>query len=108
MKPKLFKVRHLAQSAGFTLIEIMLVVGIITVLMGSDIFMLTGNLEFAKEQRARGDVQAIITQVRMYEMKHGGVPLSQSAGLQALVGAGKGFEVLPHVSRGQDYKVKVG
>jgi len=34
--------------AGFTLIEIMLVVGIITVLMGSAIFMLTGNLEFAK------------------------------------------------------------
>jgi general secretion pathway protein G len=107
MKPKLFKVRHLAYSAGFTLIEIMLVVGIITVLMGSAIYMLTGNLEFAKEQRARGDLQAIITQVRMYEMKNGGVPLSESAGLKALVGTGKGFEELPKDPWGQDYQYKV-
>jgi general secretion pathway protein G len=107
MNPKLFKVRHLAHSAGFTLIEIMLVVGIITVLMGSAIYMLTGNLEFAKEQRARGDLQAIITQVRMYEMKNGGVPLSESAGLKALVGTGKGFEELPKDPWGQDYQYKV-
>ena len=107
MKTKLFKVRHLAHSAGFTLIEIMLVVGIITVLMGSAIYMLTGNLEFAKEQRARGDLQSIITQVRMYEMKNGGVPLSESAGLKALVGTGKGFEELPKDPWGQDYQYKV-
>lgn len=94
-------------TAGFTLIEIMLVVGIITVLMGSAIFMLTGNLEFAKEQRARGDLQAIVTQVRMFEMKSGGVPLSESQGLQALVGKGKGFEELPKDPWGQDYKYKV-
>lgn len=80
MNTKNLRSHRLAHGAGFTLIEIMLVVGIITVLMGSAIFMLTGNLEFAKEQRARGDLQAIITQVRMYEMKNGGVPLSQSAG----------------------------
>ena len=107
MKPHFWKQRRFATSAGFTLIEIMLVVGIITVLMGSAIFMLTGNLEFAKEQRARGDLQAIITQVRMYEMKNGGVPLAQSAGLQALVGTGKGFEELPKDPWGQEYKYKV-
>ena len=94
-------------SRGFTLIEIMLVVGIITVLMGSAIFMLTGNLEFAKEQRARGDINAIVTQVRMYEMKSGGVPLSQSQGLQVLVGKGKGFEELPKDPWGEDYQYKV-
>jgi len=93
--------------SGFTLIEIMLVVGIITVLMGSAIFMLTGNLEFAKEQRARGDINAIVTQVRMFEMKSGGVPLSQSQGLQALVGKGKGFEELPKDPWGEDYQYKV-
>lgn len=60
-------------SGGFTLIEIMLVVGIITVLMGSAIYMLTGNLEFAKEQRVRGDIQALTTQTRLFEMKNGGV-----------------------------------
>jgi general secretion pathway protein G len=98
---------RLAHPAGFTLIEIMLVVGIITVLMGSAIFMLTGNLEFAKEQRARGDLQAIITQVRMYEMKNGGVSLSQSDGLKALVGTGKGFEELPKDPWGKEYVYKI-
>jgi general secretion pathway protein G len=96
-----------AATAGFTLIEIMLVVGIITVLMGSAIFMLTGNLEFAKEQRARGDLQAITTQIRMFEMKSGGVALTEIQGLNALVGKGKGFEQLPKDPWGQDYKYKV-
>ena len=107
MKPKMMQNRRLAQGAGFTLIEIMLVVGIITVLMGSAIFMLTGNLEFAKEQRARGDLQAIITQVRMWEMKNGGVPLPESAGLNALVGTGKGFEELPKDPWGEEYIYKI-
>jgi hypothetical protein len=65
--------------------------------------MLTGNLEFAKEQRARGDLQAIITQVRMAEMKSGGAPLSQSDGLKALVGKGKGFEEEPKDPWGKSY-----
>ena len=85
----------------------MLVVGIITVLMGSAIFMLTGNLEFAKEQRARGDIQAITTQVRMFEMKSGGVPLKESEGLKALVGKGKGFEELPKDPWGSDYQYRM-
>ena len=97
---------YLKTTAGFTLIEIMLVVGIITVLMGSAIYMLTGNLEFAKEQRARGDLQAIITQVRMYEMKSGGVPLSQSEGIKALVGKGKGFEEEPKDPWGKSYHLE--
>jgi len=99
--------RHASQAGGFTLIEIMLVVGIITVLMGSAIFMLTGNLEFAKEQRARGDIQAITTQVRMFEMKSGGVPLKESEGLKALVGKGKGFEELPKDPWGSDYQYRM-
>ena len=108
MKPRQnLRSRHRSGAAGFTLIEIMLVVGIITVLMGSAIFMLTGNLEFAKEQRARGDINAIVTQVRMFEMKSGGVPLSQSQGLQALVGKGKGFEELPKDPWGEYYQYKV-
>ena len=105
---KSLRLRRCARfSGGFTLIEIMLVVGIITVLMGSAIFMLTGNLEFAKEQRARGDIQAITTQVRMFEMKSGGVPLTESQGLKALVGKGKGFEELPKDPWGSDYQYRI-
>lgn len=73
------------RSPAFTLIEIMLVVGIITVLMGSAIFMLTGNLEFAKEKRAEGDMQALSTQIRLYEMKNSGRRLPAGGGLQPLV-----------------------
>jgi len=102
---KSFRLRN--RSRGFTLIEIMLVVGIITVLMGSAIFMLTGNLEFAKEQRARGDIQAIFTQVQMHEMRSGGVPLQESEGLAALVGKGKGFAELPKDPWGEAYVYKI-
>lgn len=77
--------RKTLRSPGFTLIEIMLVVGIITVLMGSAIFMLTGNLEFAKEKRAEGDMQALSTQIRLYEMKNSGKRLPTGGGLQPLV-----------------------
>lgn len=101
------RLRAAPRSGAFTLIEIMLVVGIITVLMGSAIFMLTGNLEFAKEQRARGDIQAITTQVRMFEMKSGGVPLKESEGLKALVGKGKGFEEMPKDPWGSEYQYRI-
>lgn len=90
---------------GFTLIEIMLVVGIITVLMGSAIFMLTGNLEFAKEKRAEGDMQALSTQIRLYEMKNSGKRLG-SGGLQALVDQ-KLLETLPVDPWGNGYGYKV-
>jgi general secretion pathway protein G len=73
MKTKNLRNHRLAHGAGFTLIEIMLVVGIITVLMGSAIFMLTGNLEFAKETRAGSDIKLLTMQTRVYEMKNGGV-----------------------------------
>lgn len=95
------KTRH---SPGFTLIEIMLVVGIITVLMGSAIFMLTGNLEFAKEKRAEGDMQALSTQIRLYEMKNSGKRLG-SGGLQALVDQ-KLLERLPLDPWGNSYGYK--
>jgi len=74
--------RKFPVASGFTLIEIMLVVGIITVLMGSAIFMLTGNLEFAKAKRAEGDMQALATQFRLFEMKNNG---RKPQTLQALV-----------------------
>lgn len=70
--------------SGFTLIEIMLVVTIIVVLMGTAIYFLQGNLEFAKEQRVQGDIQAITTQLKLYETMNYFLP-STEQGLQALV-----------------------
>lgn len=69
---------------GFTLIEIMLVVGIITVLLGGAIYYMSGNIETAREERVRADLVAITTQLKTYEMQNLRLPTSEQ-GLEALV-----------------------
>jgi len=72
------------RSAGYTLFEIMLVLGIIAVLVGSAIYLLVGNLDVAKESRVDADIQSISTQLRVYEMQNLRPPTTEQ-GLQALV-----------------------
>lgn len=72
------------RRAGFTLIEIMLVVTIIVVLMGAAIALLTGNVEVAQEQRVIGDIQSISTQLKLYETMNYFLP-STEQGIEALV-----------------------
>ncbi len=74
--------RH--RQAGYTLFEIMLVLGIIAVLVGSAIYLLVGNLDVAKQARVDADFQAISTQLRTYEMQNLRMP-SSAQGLEALV-----------------------
>jgi general secretion pathway protein G len=74
----------LTSEAGYTLFEIMLVLGIIAVLVGSAIYMLSGNIDVAKEQRVQSDIQAISMQLRTYEMLNYRKP-STEQGLKALV-----------------------
>jgi general secretion pathway protein G len=75
--------RRFSQS-GYTLFEIMLVLGIIAVLVGSAIYMLVGNIDVAKEQRVDSDIEAISMQLRTYEMLNYRMPTSEQ-GLKALV-----------------------
>lgn len=70
--------------AGYTLFEIMLVLGIIAVLVGSAIYLLVGNIDIARESRVEADIQSISTQLRAYEMQNLRPPTSEQ-GLQALV-----------------------
>ncbi len=72
------------RSNAFTLIEIMLVVTIIVVLMGAAIALLRGNLEFAQDQRVEADIQAITTQLKLYETANYAPPTT-TQGLAALV-----------------------
>lgn len=51
--------RRVRNQAGYTLFEIMLVLGIITILVGSSIYMLAGNLDVAKERRVETDLRSI-------------------------------------------------
>ena len=71
-------------QGGYTLFEIMLVLGIIAVLVSSAIYMLVGNLDVAKDQRVESDIQAISMQLRTYEMLNYRKPTTEQ-GLKALV-----------------------
>ncbi len=76
--------RYRRSEAGYTLFEIMLVLGIITVLVGSSIYMLSGNLDVAKERRVETDLRSISTQLNVYEMENYFFPNTEQ-GLEALV-----------------------
>ena len=70
--------------SGYTLFEIMLVLGIIAVLVSSAIYLLVGNVDIAKEQRVDSDIQAISTQLQTYQMLNLTYPTT-AQGLEALV-----------------------
>ena len=72
------------KQQAFTLLEIMLVVTIIAVLMGVAIYKLAGNVEIARHTAVSADVQALGTQLKLYESMNGFFPTTEQ-GLQALV-----------------------
>ncbi len=72
------------RRSAYTLFEIMLVLGIISVLVGSAIYLLSNNIDIAKEQRVDADFQAIGTQLKTYEMLNFVFPTTDQ-GLEALV-----------------------
>lgn len=72
------------RSAGFTLIEIVIVLTIISILAAGSIYMLKGNVDVAKETRVEGDLQNISTQLQLYEARNLRVP-TQEQGIKALV-----------------------
>jgi general secretion pathway protein G len=72
------------REAAYTLFEIMLVLGIIAVLVGSAIYLLVGNVDVARIQRVDSDIQAITTQLKTYEMMNYSFPTTEQ-GLAALV-----------------------
>ncbi|MEO7319088.1 MAG: type II secretion system major pseudopilin GspG [Chthoniobacteraceae bacterium] len=70
-------------SAGFTLLEIMLVVMIIAVLAGSAIFFMGDNLGVAQKVRVEADFRTIKTQLTTYQGLNGFLPTTEQ-GLKAL------------------------
>jgi general secretion pathway protein G len=83
--PSLPKLRILRNTrSGYTLMEIMLVLAIIAVLVGSAAYMLVGKIDFAKDQRVTADIQTITTGLRTYEMTNFKFPTTEQ-GLDALV-----------------------
>jgi general secretion pathway protein G len=70
--------------SGFTLIEIMMVVMIIGLLAGVAAYNLGDNIGVAKDAKIRADLQAIQTQLMVYESMNGFPPTTEQ-GLRALV-----------------------
>ena len=73
-----------SSSAGFTLLEIMVVVMIIALLAGAAIYMMGGNLDVARYARVKADIQTIGVQLMSYNGLNGFYP-STAQGLKALV-----------------------
>ncbi len=71
-------------QAGYTLFEIMLVLGIISVLVGSAIYMLAPSIDVAKDIRVSNDIKAIKVALKNYEMLNFRLPTTEQ-GLKALV-----------------------
>lgn len=72
------------RSAGFTLLEIMLVVMIIAILAGTAIHLMGSNLDVAKRVAINTDLNAMKSVLMTYETLGGSAPTTQQ-GLKALV-----------------------
>ena len=75
------KLRH---NAGFTLIELMVVIVILGILAGLIVPRIMGRPEEAKQLKARIQIESLGTALRLYKLDNGFYP-STEQGLQALV-----------------------
>ena len=82
-RPSLRTARH-RSSAGYTLLELLVVMGILAVLSAVATPQLMGYFGKAKAQSAQIQIQNIGTALEMYYLENGTYP-SESVGLKALV-----------------------
>lgn len=78
------RLRRAASAQGFTLVEMVLVLGIIALLLGAGIYQLTGVLDSGKIKRAKADLATYGSALRTYELNASFLP-STEQGLNALV-----------------------
>lgn len=76
--------RPLRRKAGFTLLEMVIVLGIIAMILGGAIYMLKGIGNSAKLKQVDADFASLSNALKAYEMNAGTYPTTQQ-GLRALV-----------------------
>ena len=74
------KLRH---RQGFTLLEMVIVLGIIAMIMGGAIFAMRGIGSQAKPTQAKSDINAFLSALSMYKINKGRYPTTQE-GLKRL------------------------
>ena len=72
------------RNAAFTLLEMVIVLGIIAMIMGGAIFAMKGISDGARPTQAKADMNAFISALKLYKLNNNGYPSTQD-GLQALV-----------------------
>jgi len=75
---------HSGRSAGFTLLEMVIVLGIIALIIGGAMGLMGKVSDGAKIQRVEGDFNSITSALKMYKVNNGTYP-SQQQGIRALV-----------------------
>lgn len=80
MKASSFKMN----AKGFTLIELMVVIVILSILAVYMVPKIMGRPEQAKQLKAKVDIQALETALKLYKLDNGDYPTTQQ-GLQALI-----------------------
>jgi general secretion pathway protein G len=76
--------KHTRHTSGFTLLEIMLVVMIIGLLLGTAIYKLRGNVEVGRAVAVQSSISSIRTQIKLYESLNGFPPTTEQ-GIKSLV-----------------------
>jgi general secretion pathway protein G len=73
-----------SHSSGFTLVEMVLVLGIVALLVGAGIVSLTGVLDSGKKTRVKGDLTTLTSALRSYETDNMFLPTTEQ-GISALL-----------------------
>jgi len=81
---------RLASEAGFTLLELLIVIGIIAVLLGLIFPVLQGVQDRAKKIQARNDLTQIVTAVNAFYTEYGRYPIDSSITTDAAATCGSG------------------
>ena len=85
--------------AGFTLIELMVVIVILGILAGLIVPRIMGRPEEAKQLKAKLTIESLETSLRLYKLDNGSYPTTEQ-GLEALVAAPDTGEVPKHYRDG--------